>query len=486
MAGSSSPSRHVDVLILGAGTAGLGARRAVKRAGASALLVDPGPFGTTCARVGCMPSKLLIAAADAAHHAREAPVFGVHPREVRIDGPAVLRRVQSERDRFVGFVTEVTDEARDEGELLVGRGRILGRNEASVDLSDGGTAAIGFDRLVVATGSRTFIPAPFRDLEPRVMLTTDQIFELDDLPESLLVVGTGVIGLELGQAFHRLGVRTTLLGKGGKVAQLTDPVVTASARAILERELDLHVAPTFHGVEGAEDGGVAIHFTDRDGHERRARFARVLVAAGRRPNLDGLGLETAGVDLTADTIDPDTMQLGEHPFFVAGDANDLHPLLHEAVDDGRVAGENAARYPEIRALRRRTPLAVVFSDPQVATVGQRFAELDDCAAMAGEIDYGNQGRARCQAINAGKVRIYAEPHSGRLLGAEMFGPRVEHTAHLLAWSIQMGLCAEQVLEMPFYHPVVEEGIRTALRDLSGNLRHGTRIKCPVEEVGVGS
>jgi len=478
--------RHVDVAILGAGTAGLGARRAATKEGASLLMIDPGPFGTTCARVGCMPSKLLIAAADAAHHAQKAPMFGIHPGAIRIDGPAVLKRVQSERDRFVGFVNEVIDEAGAEDELLVGRARVTAPGRLTVARNEGGEEVVEYDKLVVATGSTPFVPPPFRVLDPSIMLTTEGIFEMEDLPESLLVVGLGVIGLELGQAFHRLGVRTTLVGIGGGVAQLSDPVVNAEAQRVLGQELDLHPDYDLKSIEPV-DGGVSFHFVDSHGKERRETFSRVLMAAGRTPGLGNLGLEAADVDLDKDRVDPDSLQLGEHPIFVAGDVNNLHPLLHEASDDGRIAGGNAARFPKpVRAAKRRTHLSVVFSDPQIAVVGQSYAQLGSCSAMAGEVNYGNQGRARVQGMNAGIVRIYAEQRSGRLIGAELFGPRVEHTAHLLAWTVQQGLTVEQALGMPFYHPVIEEGIRTALRNLSANLRHGEPIKCAVSEMGVGA
>lgn len=478
--------RHVDVAILGAGTAGLGARRAATKEGATAVMIDPGPFGTTCARVGCMPSKLLIAAADAVHHAKQAPMFGVHTGEVRVDGAAVLKRVQSERDRFVGFVNRVIDEAGTDGELIVGRARVAGAGRLLVELNEGGEVEVTYDKLVVATGSTPFVPPPFRGIDPSLSLTNEEVFEMKELPESILVVGLGVIGLELGQALHRLGVRTTLVGIGGQVAHLTDPVVNEEAFRVLSKELDLHPDYTLNSIETVDEG-VSFHFVDSRGRERRETFARVLLAAGRTPNLANLGLDNAGVDLKKDAVDPDTLQLGNHPIFVAGDVNNLHPLLHEASDDGRIAGGNAARHPDgIRAAKRRTPLSIVFSDPQIAIVGQSYADVGSCSAMAGEVDYGDQGRARVQGMNAGIVRIYAEQHTGRLIGAELFGPRVEHTAHLLAWAVQQGMTVEQALGMPFYHPVVEEGIRTALRNLSASLRHGEPIKCAVSEMGVGS
>lgn len=480
---TKTTSRKVDVAILGAGTAGLGARRAAAAAGASVLMIDPGPFGTTCARVGCMPSKLLIAAADAAHHARKAGLFGVQVPEVAIDGAAVLGRIQAERDRFVGFVGNVIDEAREAGELLEGRAKIAGPGRLLVDE----TTEVQFGTLVIATGSTPFVPPPFRGLGDR-LITNEEVFELSELPESALVIGLGVIGLELGQALHRLGVRTALLGVGGGVGPLSDPAVVAEAKRVFSEELDLHADYTLHSIEPIE-GGVRISFTDSSGNKREETFERVLMAAGRRPNLNGLGIENMGIAAEPNgryAIDPDTLQLGDAPIFVAGDVNNLHPLLHEAADDGRLAGSNAANFPDIRAGTRRTPLAVVFSDPQIGIVGRGFSALESCEAVAGEVDYGDQGRARVQGINAGLVRIYGDKHTGQLVGAELFGPRVEHLSHLLAWSIQQGLTVEQALQMPFYHPVVEEGLRTALRDLAAKMRHGSPIKCAVSELGPGA
>ncbi len=470
-----------NVLILGAGTAGLNARRAAERAGAEAILVDPGPWGTTCARVGCMPSKLLIAAAEAAWHARHADVFGVHC-EVRVDGPAVLARVRRERDRFTGFVLDDCARLEAEGKLIRGRGEVVARGEVLVrDEAGRPTHRVRHDRgLVVATGSRTFTPPPYRELPSERVLTNETIFEQPDLPDSVLVVGTGVIALELGQALHRLGSRVTLVGLDGLMGPLRDPRVREVARAVFAEELDLHDDHRLERVEAREDG-VFLRFADPDGTVHEGTWSRVLLAAGRRPHLAGLGLERLGVALDdpsrlgpggVPVHDPDTMQVGDLPVFLAGDVTGQRPLLHEAADEGRIAGTHAARWPEAHRGRRRTPLGIVFSDPQIATLGVPHDALPDGAWAAGEVDYRRQGRSRVMNQNRGIVRIYGHRRDGRLLGAEMLGPRVEHTAHLLAWAVQQGLTVDEALAMPFYHPVVEEGIRTALRDLRKAIGRG--------------
>jgi dihydrolipoamide dehydrogenase len=164
-----------------------------------------------------------------------------------------------------------------------------------------------------------------------------------------------------------------------------------------------------------------------------------------------------------------TLQCGDSHIFIAGDVNNVLPLLHEAADEGRIAGENAARYPDVRPAPRRTPLAVVFSDPQLAVVGSRFADLAPDSFVVGKVSFEDQGRSRVMLRNRGLLHVYADVATGAFLGAEMIGPDAEHIAHLLAWSLQSQLTVERMLEMPFYHPVVEEGLRTALRDAKARL-----------------
>ena len=458
----------VDVAILGAGTAGLGARRAAESHGASAVMIDPGPYGTTCARVGCMPSKLLIAAAEAAHQARHAGVFGVHPSGVRVDGVEVMERVRRERDRFVGFVNESIDGHLEAGRLIEGRGRFLDANTLQID----GHTRVGFKTAVLATGSSAFVPPPFRAVPD--LLFNDQLFDLVDLPESVLVVGSGVIGLELGQSLARLGVRTTIVGIRGVIGPLSDPEVKAEAHRVFSEELDFHPDYQLESVEVLPTGGVRVRF---DGREDT--YERVLMAAGRRPNTLELGLEELGLDPRALDFDPYTAQIGDTNLFMAGDVSDWRPLLHEAADEGRLAGQNAGSWPRVAAGHRREALGVVFTDPQIGLVGRRFDQLDPELHRIGSVDYGDQGRARVMNRHKGLVRIYGSRRCGTLVGAEMFGPGVEHTAHLLAWAIQQRVTVEQALTMPFYHPVLEEGIRTALRDLRDHLRFaGGVLPCP--------
>ena len=463
--------REVDVVVIGAGTAGLSAQRAARKEGASALLVDRGPLGTTCARVGCMPSKLLIAAAHAAHAVHAAPMFGVHTQPPRVDGVAVLQRVQRERDRFVGFVVDDCRALEERGELLRGSARLVAADTLQVDEH----TQVKFRSLVVATGSSPVVPPALRKLGAQV-LTTDSVFELPDLPSSVLVIGSGAIGLELGQALHRLGVRVTVLGRNDTVGPLRDPAVKAAAKAALAGEFELYTRGQLGEVH-VDDAGVSAQFED-DGQAHHGTWARVLVAAGRSPNLRGLGLELAGVLLDeegrARQLEPGTLQVGSTPVFLAGDASGLRPLLHEAADEGHIAGGNAARFPGgVAPQPRRTRLSVVFTDPGLAAVGGGSTCAPADTHAFGEVDWGRQGRARVIGKNVGRTRIYASRDDEVLRAAEIAGPGAEHMAHLLAWAVQQELTVTAALRMPFYHPVLEEGLRTALQALRTALHAST-------------
>lgn len=456
----------IDVAIIGAGTAGLSAYRAAKAAGASAVLIEGGPYGTTCARVGCMPSKLLIAAAEAAHTAKSAAPFGIHiDGDIRIDGVQVMDRVKSERDRFVGFVLDSVDNIP-AADKVRGYARFVSDTLLRVD----DHTEIQASAVVIATGSTPVVPESYKALGDRVIVN-DDVFEWDTLPGSVMVVGAGVIGLELGQALARLGVKVRQINRSGSLGGLTDPEVRASALAAFQSELDLHLNTEIIAVRRVGKQ-VEVRYQTEGKEEAIESFDYLLVAAGRSPNLDKLDLQhTSAVldDKGMPQYDPATLQLGETSIFIAGDVNGILPLLHEAADDGRIAGNNAALHPEVSPGRRRAPMAVVFSDPQLAQAGQRFKDLPHQGVVFGEVDFAGQGRSRVMLKNYGKLRVYANVADGRFLGAEMAGPAMEHVAHLLAWAVQQKLTIAAMLEMPFYHPVIEEGLRTALRHAAEEL-----------------
>jgi dihydrolipoamide dehydrogenase len=457
--------QDTDVAIIGAGTAGLAAYRTVKAAGQRALLIESGPYGTTCARVGCMPSKLLIAAAEAAHSFSRLPAFGIQPGgPIAVDGKAVMDRVKAERDRFAGFVIEDV-EAFPAADKIRGHARFIDDHTLQV----GDALTIRAPRVVIAAGSSPAHPAAWDALGDR-MIVNDDVFQWAALPQSVAVFGPGVIGLEIGQALHRLGVRVKVFGRGGGIGPLSDPALLDSARRIFGAEFYLdtnaHAEVVRHG------DLIEVAYRALDGSTATESFDYLLAATGRRPNLSGLGLERTSLALDAQGVplfNRRTLQCGRSSIFIAGDVNNELALLHEAADEGRIAGENAAHYPAVRPGLRRAGLAVVFTDPQIAIVGGGWRDAQPVPHVAGEVSFHNQGRSRVMLRNKGLLHVYVAIEDGAFLGAEMLGPDAEHIGHLLAWALQMKLTVQQMLDMPFYHPVIEEGVRTALRDARAKL-----------------
>ncbi len=442
-----------DVAIIGAGTAGLAAERSARGNGAKTLLIDETFGGTTCASVGCMPSKLLIAAADAAHAVRSAHVFGVDADPV-IDGAAVMARVRKERDKFVAGVEKSIAKIPDAVKVCA---RATFTGPTTLALDDGRT--VRAKAVVIATGSSPAIPDSFDAVKDRV-LTNETIFELETLPASVGVIGAGPLGLELAQALVRLGVETIVFDQGDAVAALKDSHVAEALHAILEHELPIKLGVETKAV--LDGDGVRLSWSGKDSGEQR--FDYLLVATGRPPRLKGLGLETSGLDLDdhgSPDYAPDTMQCGEAPIFLAGDADHDRPVLHEASSEGTIAGRNAACFPDVTSAERMVPFAIMFTEPSVAVIGvvPKDGEAD---IVVGTASYTDQGRAKVMACNAGLVRFYADAADGKLTGATMAGPGVEHSAHLIAWAIQSGWTATQTLALPFYHPTFEEGLKPAL------------------------
>lgn len=449
-------SQPLDVIILGAGSAGLAALREVRKRTDHWRIVNDGPWGTTCARVGCMPSKMLIEAANAYHARRALHTFGIEGADaLRVDLPAVLRRVRALRDDFVAGTLAATDAGE---RAISGHARLLDAQRVEVN-GQVHTAR----RIIIATGSRPIVPEDWLAFGDRI-LTTDTLFEQPTLGPRVAVIGLGPLGVEIAQALARLGVEVIAFATGNTVAGLSDPAINDALLARLRDEFIVNVGDKAELREVA--GGIQV-----TNGSATVVVDQVVAAMGRRPNLEHLGLDTLGValdDKGRPPIDPCTLQVGDLPVFIAGDADGDRPLLHEAADEGHIAGLNALA-PTPRGFARRTPLAITFSQPHAAVVGQRHADLPEGQWVGGTVDFARQGRARVAQCNHGRLNVYAEHGSGRLLGAELCAPAGEHMAHLLALAVEQRLTVHDLLRMPFYHPVLEEGLRTALRDAASRL-----------------
>jgi dihydrolipoamide dehydrogenase len=446
--------KTVDVAIIGAGSAGLYALGQVRRARKSFVLINGGEAGTTCARVGCMPSKAMIQSAEDYHTCRHPRKYGLTGNEdIGIELDDTLEHVRHLRDIFVDRVlSHSTDEMGDE--FIEEHARFL-----EPTLLEVGGQQIRAGSVVIATGSRPLVPVPWQVFGDRI-LTTDDLFEQDELPASMAVIGLGSIGLELGQSLARLGIEITGFDQLETIGGLQDPEVRRHAIEIMQKSFPMHLGQPAE-IEAAGDRLLV------SAGEHSVTVDRVLCSIGRVPNVESLGLENLGVALDSHgmpPVNPNTMQVADLPVFLAGDVTGDRMILHEAGDEGRIAGYNAAR-DGVSAFRRKTPLAINFCDPNICSVGARWNELDEDTSAIGEIGFAPVGRALIMGKHKGVLRVYGDRQSGRILGAEMIGPRCEHLAHLICWSIEQQLTVGQLLRMPFYHPVIEEALQAALYSL---------------------
>jgi len=415
--------REVDVAIIGSGTAGLNAMGRVRRSKKSFVLINGGEAGTTCARVGCMPSKVIIQVAEDFHRRTLYPRMGIEGGEqLSVNIPEVMEHVRELRDTFVDRVLSNSTDHLSEEEFIEQYARFL--EPTLLELEDGTRIRAG--RVVIATGSTPVVPEAWKAFGDRVV-TTDDFFELAE-----------------------------------RIGGASDPKVVEAALDVIGKEFPLHLG---HPVEISEEEDGRLRVT---AGEQSVVVDKVLASMGRRPNIDRLDIENLGIERDERGLlpyNPNTMQVADLPIFLAGDVDGTRPILHEAGDEGKIAGYNAAHYPDIRAFKRKVRLSITFCDPNIVSVGMRYEELDPESTAIGEMKIAPVGRALIMGRNRGTIRVYADKGSGRLLGAEMCTPRGENLGHLLAWCLRHEVTVGHLIQMPFYHPVMEEALQAALTAL---------------------
>lgn len=448
-----------DIAVIGAGTAGLAAFHEVRRAGRTALLIDRGPLGTTCARAGCMPSKAVLHAAHRWSVLRD--FMGRQPAPSSASADALWRDALALRDTLVAGAAKRTREAAGDA-LLLGTARFLAPDVLDVD-----GRRVRARAFVVATGSRPVVPAFLQALGD-VVLTTDSLFQRDRLPRSIGIVGAGAVGLEMAVALARLGVRVVAADRKDAPAGIVDPAVAQRAAQRFREEFTLWLGQPVQ-VEADPSGAVM----RRGGDEELVEV--VLAALGREPNVHGLDLAACGATADAQgrfAADPSTLRLPGSSIFLAGDVHPDRPLMHEAADEGVIAARGALALLDGQPAKlpaRRTPLGIVFSDPDICSIGMPSDQLDPQATVTGSAEGSGNGRSRILHAESSLVRLYARRSDGVLLGASLLAVHGEHLAHLLAWAVQRGETVHGLLEMPYYHPVVEEMLQSALKDAARQL-----------------
>lgn len=448
-----------DIIIIGAGTAGIAAYKEAIKYTQNILIVNDGPWDTTCARVGCMPSKILIATANRMHDIKHAEELSLDVN-ASINTTHVMQHVQELRNRFTRATLRDVDHW-EKSHKLSGKATFVDSNTIQVK-----NKKYQSKSFIIAVGSTPVINTDWKQILGDQLISSDDVFELQTLPKSLAVVGSGVIAIELAQAFQRLGVKTTIFARSQKVGSLSSPELQKLAQETLAKELDIKYQILPDQVKKFRNK-VQITYSEQN-QTKKINVDYILLATGRASYLNELKLSQIDSSFNNDRtlpIDNETKQLGTYPIFIVGDAYTQNPLQHEAAHAGRQVIQNCLNFPKIDKIKKLVPLGIMFSTPQMAGVGLNYKTLTERQIdfIIGSVSYTKQGRAIVNAQDQGAIELYVDKKTRKLLGAELFVYSAEHLAHLLAWSIAQDLTIDDILEQPFYHPTLEEGLRTALK-----------------------
>jgi mycothione reductase len=420
-------------------------------------LIDSGAFGGTCINRGCIPSKMLIHSADVADEVRRGPEFGIEARVTGVDWPAIRDRVFAKTDKVSATGRRGRAET-DNVTLIEKRVRFTGPRELTT--SDG--TRVTADQIVLATGTHPVIPPPIAESGVEYH-TSDTIMRLDQLPSSLVVLGGGYIAAELAHLFSSLGVQVRVIDQAGSLLASFDPEVSRRFTALARKRWDVRLSAT---VTGARQRGGQVEVQVEDGPPVTGDM--LLVAAGRKPSTADLDLDRAGVRLREDgRIEVDeygrTTATG---IWSMGDASTPYPLKHVANAEARTLRYNLAHPGDLRPYPHDWVPSAVFSDPQIATVGAREQDLDGQRYVSAVHEYADVAYGWALQDTSGFCKLYADPATGKLLGAHIMG---EQASSLIQPLIQAAAAGQTVTDLArhtyWIHPALTEVVENALLKL---------------------
>ncbi|MCB1077013.1 MAG: NAD(P)/FAD-dependent oxidoreductase [Verrucomicrobiae bacterium] len=466
-----------DFVVIGGGSAGYAAARTAHDLGLKTAVIDGAEtLGGLCILRGCMPSKTLIESANLARSIRRAGEFGL-----RVDG--VSHRGEEIIARKRRLIAEFADYRQ--GQLADGRfdllrvfARFADPHELIVSPIDGAPERrIRFASACIAPGSviqRIYLPG----LEECGYWTSDDVLDAVEIPESIIVLGGGAIALEMACYFEGLGSEVTVIQRSGQVLSGTDADVAEALEGAMRSRpnLSLHTGTKLLRVEKNDQGKAVVWFA-HDGREEKATADRILVALGRRPAIERLDLEMAGVALTESgrgIVVDEWMATSQPHLFAAGDVCSELEVVHIAIQQGEIAAKEAAHRLG-RTADRPTPMSYrlkllgVFTDPQVATVGlsEREASESGRQVLAATYPFDDHGKSMVMGETHGFVKLIADAESRELIGGAVVGPEAVELIHEIVTAIYFRCSASQFLEIPHYHPTLSEIWTYPAEELSG-------------------
>ncbi|MCC6274092.1 MAG: dihydrolipoyl dehydrogenase [Deltaproteobacteria bacterium] len=462
-------TESTEVAVLGGGPGGYVAAIRLAQLGKEVTLVNDDVLpGGVCLLRGCIPSKALIEAGNLLHRIPAAAAMGILADNPRVDWPALQRWKDSVVQKLGRGVEQLLKQHK--VKTLAGRGAFVGSHSLEVR-TESGLQHLAFEQAVVATGSR---PRPLPDLpfDGEKIISSDQALALPEIPPSLLVIGGGYIGLELGEVYAKLGSRVTVLEALPELLPGTDPALIRPVKKKLESlGVQILLKTQAKKIKPA-DREVVVEWVSEDGASGQVTANRVLVAIGRVPNSEGLGLEALGV--TRDTkgfVKVDARQRASLPHIYAiGDVAGGIQLAHKASREGVVAAHNIAG--EADAFDNQVT-AVIFTDPEIAYVGLSEAQAKErgIETSTGMFGFPANGRALTLDDAEGFVKVVAEKSSRRILGVQMVGPHVSELISEATLGLEMGAFVADLDLTIHPHPTLSEALHEAAEGVLGMAIH---------------
>ncbi|NBB99818.1 MAG: FAD-dependent oxidoreductase [Bacteroidetes bacterium] len=448
-----------DLLVIGAGQGGGPLAGKAAEAGWRVALVERAHVGGTCVNEGCTPTKTMIASARVAHLARRAADYGVHTSPVAVDLATVRQR---KRDIVESFRAGSKDglTSKEHLSLIMGEASFTGPDTVEVALNDGGTRTLTADRIVVNTGTRPFIP-PIEGLADVNYLTNASIMELAAVPDHLVVLGGGYIGLEFGQMFHRFGSEVTIVQRGDQLLSREDADVGDAIAAILRAEgLTVHLGTEASAVTQAADGTITVTATQH-GDTVTLTGSHVLVATGRRPNTDALSLEAAGLTTDDRGFLPvnERLETDVEGIYAIGDVKGGPAFTHISYDDFRILQANWLEGGDRTTKGRMVPYTV-FIDPQLGRIGlsEQQARAAGHDIRVAHLPMTSVARALETDETRGFMKAVVDANTDQLLGATILGVEGGEIASVLQVAMMGNVPYTALRDGVFSHPTYTESL----------------------------
>lgn len=450
-------STHYDTVIIGSGQGGNPLAKAFAAAGHKTAVVEREHVGGTCVNEGCTPTKTMVASARAAYTARRAADYGVQTGPVSVDLGVVRRRKRDIVDKFRGG-GEKGLESAENLDLVMGEARFTGPKELEVRLNDGGTVEISADRVFINVGARPG-EVPVDGLKAVPYLDSTSIMELDEVPEHLIVLGGGYIGLEFSQMFRRFGSEVTIVQRGGQLLAREDTDIAEAVADILREDgVEVLLNTEASSVEQSEDGSIHLTVNAPDG-ERVLEGSHLLVAAGRPPNTDLLNLGAAGIeaDKRGFVTVNEKLETNVEGVYALGDVKGGPAFTHISYDDFRVLKTNLLDGGEASIAERITPYTV-FMDPQLGRVGLSESEAAEQgrAVKVATIPMTSVAHALEYDETRGMMKAIVDAESGEILGAAILGMEGGEIMSMVHVAMLGHLRYTDLRDAPFAHPTLAE------------------------------